>query len=126
MTDTIDQNRFPRGTIPINISHVVVPGGADATEYVICKANEHPRMIIVSGQATSLVYNASQMDIIIEDADDNPAATVEASATVYTPVDFTLGQYTIFEANEAVVLEVDDDGDPLNSVLVTLQFVNLP
>ena len=126
MTETIDQNRFPRGMLPINLSHVVVPGGADGIEYVICKANEHPRMILVSGQATSLAYANATMDIIIEDAAENPAAIVTASATVYTPVDITLGQYRIFEADEAVVLEVDDDGDPANSVLVTLQFVNIP
>ena len=120
---TIEQNQIPEGTIPMTWSKVMGPS-LSTTQVVLVPAGDHPRMKLVSGQVTSLTYDTAPGSITVEDADGNNATTATSqSATVFTPVEMVLDQFTIFEADEPVVL-LPVEGNAANGVLVTANFVN--
>lgn len=120
---TIEEDQIKEGTIPMTWNKVMGPS-LSTTQVVMVEAGNHPRMKLVSGQVTSLTYNTTPCQITVEDADGNNASTpTSQSATVFTTVAMVLDQYTIFEADEPVIL-LPVEGNAAAGVLVTANFVN--
>ena len=120
---SIEQDQIKEGTIPMTFTKVIGPA-MGTTQVVMAQAGDHPRMKLVSGQVMTTVYSTTPGSIAVEDADGNNASGATAmSATVFTPVDMVLDQYTIFEADEPVIL-LPVQGNAANAVIVVADFVN--
>ena len=121
MISTIEESEIPQFYLARSIVWVVPPNTTNGTTFQLIAAGHHPRMRLVKAQSTATVYATAPLDITLEEEDGTDHATVASSATVFTPVDFTITD-NVWESDESVFAHVTDQGSATNTAIVSLYF----
>jgi len=123
MVEKIEDNEMKRSTFILSRTRVPAEGTG---QFELSAAGAHPKCRLVSAYALATIYSTAPDQLVIEKQDGDNVATATASATIGTPVYFTIapaaGNLDIFERDEPIIMKAAVEGNAANATTVSARF----